>query len=83
MVYKLNFKKSVFRDLKRISKPEAQKLLNKIDQLLPPKANTFPALKGKFKGMRKLGVGDYRIIYVIMEEEILILRIYHRKDVYR
>ena len=83
MVYKINFKKSVFRDLKRILKPEAKPIVNKIDQLLPQKANTFPALKGKFKGMRKLRIGDYRIIYVMMEEEILILRIYHRKDVDR
>lgn len=83
MAYKIYFKKSVFKDLKRISRPESKKILNKIDQILPEKASTFPALKGKFSGMRKLRIGDYRIIYVIMEEEVLILRIYHRKDVYR
>jgi len=43
----------------------------------------FPALKGKFKGMRRMRVGNYRVIYEIIEDVVLVLRIHHRKDVYK
>ena len=42
-------------------------------------------LKGEFKGLWRLRVGRYRIIYEILDGElvVLILRIGHRRDVYR
>jgi len=39
-------------------------------------------LRRTLKGYRKLRVGDYRIVLKIEGEEILILGICHRKDVY-
>ena len=51
--------------------------------LLAEKPTMLPALKGKFKGMRRMRVGNYRVIYVIIEDVVLVLRIHHRKDVYK
>jgi len=81
--YKISFKKSVFKDLNRLSKPEAKKILDKIESDLPSTASECPMLKGKFKGLRKFRVGTYRIIFAILEDQILILRIDHRKEVYK
>jgi mRNA interferase RelE/StbE len=39
-------------------------------------------LRKDLTGYRKLRVGDYRIIYRVQEEEIRVLIIAHRKDVY-
>ena len=39
-------------------------------------------LRRTLKGYRKLRVGDYRIVLKIEGEDILILGICHRKDVY-
>ena len=39
-------------------------------------------LRRTLKGYRKLRLGDYRIVLKIEGEEILILGICHRKDVY-
>ncbi|MBN1594501.1 type II toxin-antitoxin system RelE/ParE family toxin [candidate division FCPU426 bacterium] len=39
-------------------------------------------LKRGLQGYRKLRVGDYRIIYKVNNNEIIILKIGHRKDVY-
>ena len=83
MNYNITFKKSVFKDLNRIPKIEAKKILDRIEQELPENADKFPMLKGKFKGMRKFRIGNYRAIYLILDEDILILRIYHRKDAYK
>ena len=83
MSYKIAFKKSVSRDLKKIDKKHAERILNKIEQFLPEKADRFPMLTGKFAGLRKFRIGDYRIIYTIIEDTALILRITHRRDSYR
>ncbi|MCK5153616.1 MAG: type II toxin-antitoxin system RelE/ParE family toxin [Spirochaetales bacterium] len=39
-------------------------------------------LKGQFTELRKFGVGNYSVIYSIIDDSSLILRIRHRKDVY-
>ena len=83
MGYKIAFKKSVERDLKRIDKGQADRILKKIEEDLPEKAGTFPSLTGKFTGLRKYRVGDYRVIYSIINNTALILRITHRRETYR
>jgi len=81
--FKIAFKKSVARDLKRIDKIQSEKILSKIDAELPEKAESFPVLSGKFSGLRKFRVGDYRVIYSIIGDTALILRISHRREAYR
>lgn len=83
MDYNITFKKSVEKDLKRISKQNAKRILDKIDAELGKNPDRFPALSGPFAGMRKFRVGDYRVIFVVIEKNILVLRIQDRKDVYR
>ncbi len=39
-------------------------------------------LKRGLKGYRKLRVGDYRIIFRIDDDKVIILKIGHRKEVY-
>jgi len=81
--YKIAFKKSVARDLKKIDKDQADRILRKIEDELPEKAEAFPVLAGKFSGLRKFRVGDYRVIYSIINDTALILRISHRREAYR
>ncbi len=83
MSYKIAFKQSVARDLKKIDKEQATKILKKIDDELPEKAETLPVLTGKFSGLRKFRIGDFRVIFSIIGDTALILRIRHRKDAYR
>ena len=83
MSYKIAFKKSVARDLKKIDNDQVDRILKKIENELPEKAETFPILTGKFSGLRKFRVGDYRVIYSIIGNTALILRIAHRREAYR
>ena len=83
MSYKIAFKKSVARDLKKIDKDQADRILSKIEDELPEKAETFPSLTGRFSGLRKFRVGDYRVVFSIMGDTALILRIRHRREAYR
>lgn len=81
MAYNIHYKKSVNRDLKKLSKAEARHILDQIEEELSRKAETYPVLKGQFAGLRKYRVGDYRVIYAILGNDVLILRIGHRRDV--
>ena len=83
MSFKIAFKKSVARDLKKIDKDQVDRILFKIETELPEKAENFPTLSGKFSGLRKFRVGDYRVIYSIIGDTALILRISHRREAYR
>jgi len=80
--YKITFKKSVAKDLKKISPENVNRVLNKISVDLPSKADLLPVLQEQFSGLKKFRVGDYRIIFTIIDS-ILILRVQHRKVVYR
>lgn len=83
MAYRVVYKQSVYRDLKKLPKREAGRLLDQIEKELVKAPESNPVLKGQFAGLRRQRVGDYRIICAVMEAEVLILRIGHRRDVYR
>jgi mRNA interferase RelE/StbE len=83
LAYNIVYKRSVQRDLKKLSKQEADRILNEIEQELSKNADTYPVLKGKFAGLRKYRIGDYRVIYAIIEDDCLVLRIGLRKEVYK
>jgi len=83
LAYNIVYKKSVQRDLKKVPKMEADRILNQIEQELSQNADAYPVLKGQFAGLRKYRVGDYRVIYAIVGDDCLVLRIGHRKEVYK
>jgi len=83
LAYNIVYKDSVHRDLKKLSKAEATRILDQIEAELSKKADSYPLLKGQFAGLRRYRVGDYRVIYAILEDDVLILRIGHRRDVYK
>ena len=83
MNYKIMFKNSVIRDLKKIDADHRDKILKKIEYALPSREKTFQSLAGRFSGMRKFRIGNYRVVYTIIGDAVLVLRIRHRREVYR
>lgn len=83
MAYNINYKSSVEKDLKNISKEEIPGILDKIETTLSKDPYAYPKLKGEFKSLRKFRIGKYRIVYTISENQITVLKIGHRKDIYR
>jgi mRNA interferase RelE/StbE len=81
--YKITYKASVERDLKKLTKPEAARILNKIEKDLGSDPDKGEPLKGGFQGLYLYRIGDYRVIYTKTVEGVLVLRIGHRKDIYR
>ncbi len=86
MTYKITFKKSVSNDLKKIDKQEIIRIFNKLENnsaLNALNADSYPELQGQFAGLRKFRIGNYRVIFAIIDDIILITRIQHRKNVYK
>jgi mRNA interferase RelE/StbE len=83
LAYNIVYKKSVHRDLRALSKAQAERVLDEIETELSKNATDYTILHGRFAGLRKFRVGDYRVIFAILAEDVLILRIGHRRDVYK
>ena len=83
MQFSVQFRPTVLKSLKRFPKRDLVRIKKKIDKL----ANNLPDPNTtKMKGdnsFHKIRSGDYRIIYEIHDETlvILVVKIGHRKDV--
>lgn len=76
-------------DVEKIDIPDLSgEMKRRIKQALEDRLLTHPdfygkPLRGWLAGMRKLRVGNWRIIYRIVDNEVRILIIGHRSKVYR
>ncbi len=84
MPYSLKIKQSAYKELQKLDKKERTRIISAIDKLTE-NPHLGKALKGELTGLRRIRTGNYRVIYEINEGEVLILvlRIAHRKQVYR
>ncbi|MCD6422841.1 MAG: type II toxin-antitoxin system RelE/ParE family toxin [Elusimicrobia bacterium] len=75
------------KDLKKLAKTNRKLLISiaKSIDSLGRKPYSGKPLKGDLKGCFSLRVGDYRVIYEVYPKEktVLIIRVGHRKDIYR
>jgi mRNA interferase RelE/StbE len=82
--YSISYKKSVAKDLKRIDKAEVVKIIDSLeDKLKQDPQIVGKVLTGEFKGLFRLRIVNYRVIYSVMDDEVLILRIAHRQGSYQ
>ena len=84
MRYSIQIKKSALKELQKLPERDRPRLIAAIDQLAEhPHAGKL--LKGDLSGLRRLRVGTYRIIYEVDDGKVLILvlRVAHRKNIYR
>jgi mRNA interferase RelE/StbE len=79
---KIEYKSSVLRELKHLDKNIAKRIIDDLRDSLAIDPNCGEPLSGQFRGLYKLRVGDYRVIYSRTRDGVLILRIGHRSVVY-
>jgi mRNA interferase RelE/StbE len=77
---------AAIRELARLDKPVSRRVVERINWLV---ANIndidLEALTGDLAGFYKLRVGDYRVVYEVLDGKRLIVihMIGHRRDIYR
>ena len=82
MVGKVLYKSSVKHDLRKISREDVARILVQIRDELAQDPRTGEPLHGEFEGLFKFRVGDYRVIYAVSGENVVVLRIRHRAKAY-
>lgn len=86
MKYNIQISRKIAKKLLRLPKKDQKKIIEKIDLLIEnPKPEGYKKLSGKNDpALYRIRVGDYRIIYAIEEDclIILIVEVGHRKDIY-
>ena len=82
--WKIEFKKSAAKELKKLPHDSKKLVWEKISAKLIVNPYIGEKMAGKFKGLWRLRAGDFRIIYEIQKNKIiiLILKISDRKDAY-
>ena len=84
-MYALEFKTSVFKDFARIPTEDQKRIWQKMQSLKStPRPSDCRKLIGRKSDFR-LRQGNYRIIYQVLDDQqkIVIIRVEHRKDIYR
>ena len=85
-MWEVLYKKSVQKDLKKIPKKIKPLIKKAIEERLKFNPIYFGSpLRQNLKGLMKLRVGSYRIIYSIEKETVIVfvIKIGHRKEVYK
>jgi len=82
--YEIVLTKTFDKKFSNLDKEIQLRIIKKL-KMLGEEPRIGKPLKGKFKNLLSLRVGNYRIIYTLNEErkEILIITIEHRKSAYR
>jgi mRNA interferase RelE/StbE len=85
MIYSIFYKRSASDELLKIPANNAHKVLSAINSLSEtPRPQNSKKLKGSINVYR-IRVGNYRVVYTIADSILIItvIKIGHRKDVYR
>ena len=84
MSYSIRIRRSAARELGHVPRRERERLVAVIDALAqhPFSGNV---LKGGLRGLRRIRAGDYRVLYEVQEDAlvVLVIRVAHRRDAYR
>jgi mRNA interferase RelE/StbE len=84
--YSICWKSAAEKALKTLPKATIQSVIATVESLA---SNPYPAntkkLKGSAKPYFRVRTGDYRIIYAVHNQELIIeiIEVGHRKDIYR
>jgi len=82
--YRLVFRKSVAKDLRRIPNRDVRRILAAINMLSDnPRGQGCEKLSGQER--YRVRQGDYRVIYEVHDAEmvVVVVKVAHRRDVYR
>ena len=84
VIYSIRIKASAAKALCRLPSADRLRVIEAVDRLAK-EPGAGGTLKGEFSGLRRLRVGQYRIVYEIMDDElvVLVVRIGHRREIYR
>jgi len=85
MAYQILFTPRAFRDLASLPERDRERVAKRIDGLAKePRPSGVKKLSGS-DDIYRMRVGDYRVLYTIQDQvvTVAIVRVGHRRDIYR
>lgn len=83
MKYKIVFAEQSVKDLKKIDVNVKKRILDKVLKFSKSPLEHAVKLINSSLGEYRFRVGDYRVIFDVRGDTILVLRIGHRREIYR
>lgn len=81
--YKLLYSKSAFKDIQNLDNVVKKRIKKKIEEYSKNPFSYAKKLIDSRMGNFRWRIGNYRIIFDIADKNIIILRIGHRKEIYK
>ena len=82
MTYEIEFKPRAIKDLQTLPRDIQRRILAKIESLSKDLAGDVKRLTN-FTPEYRLRVGDYRVLFEVEANVVIVYRVLHRKDAYR
>jgi mRNA interferase RelE/StbE len=82
MNYPINFKPKAIKDLQAIDLRDRARIFEKAEAMQDNLVGDVKKLTN-FTPEYRLRVGNYRVLFEIEDNEIVVYRVRHRKDIYR
>ena len=81
---KIEWTEAAIKDLGRLDRQVARRILKKLEWFSRHFETVVPEpLSAEFKGVYKLRIGDWRVIYTLESESIVVQAIGHRREIYK
>ncbi|MBD1214961.1 type II toxin-antitoxin system RelE/ParE family toxin [Dolichospermum circinale CS-1225] len=81
MHYQIEFKPKAIKDLQKIPVNDRERIINKIEAMQDDLQGDVKRLTN-FTPEYRLRVGDYRILFELAEQTIIVYRVKHRSKAY-
>ena len=81
MQYQIKFKPKAIKDLQKIPVNDRERIINKIEAMQDDLQGDVKRLTN-FTPEYRLRVGDYRILFELAEQTIIVYRVKHRSKAY-
>lgn len=82
MNHHIEFKPRALKDLRNLPEPDRRRIVAKIEALQGGLVGNVKRLT-KFTPEYRLRVGDYRVLFEIEGQSVVVYRVLHRKEAYR
>jgi len=82
MNYQIDFKPRAVKDLKKLPPQDNRRIVEKIEAMQSDLAGDVKRLTN-FTPEYRLRVGDYRVLFEVEGQRVVIYRVLHRKDAYK
>ncbi len=82
MIYKIKFEKRAFQELNKLDQIISRRILKNIKEL-EKNFHTKDIKRLKGQDVYRLRVGNYRVLFYIEDDSIKIIKVGHRKGIYK